>query len=149
MSGGRVEIDRGIRTVDGDADEVAELLELAAGQAQRTEIPENQVVIGTLGLQLVATGNELLAESLRVGDDLLRVRLPCWLRRLKESSSDAGNGIVVGTTLASGEDSVVDALLEVLGLVGVFAEENQTSTGTTKGLMSARPSVRDVTYTAC
>lgn len=41
----------------------------------------------------------------------------------------------MGTTLASGEDSLVDALLEVLSLLGVFPEEDKTSTGTTECLV--------------
>ena len=43
--------------------------------------------------------------------------------------------VVVGTTLASREDSLVDALLEVLSLLGVFPEEDKTSTGTTECLV--------------
>lgn len=65
------------RTVDGDADEIAELLELAARQAERAQVPEHKVVVSALRLQLVAGSDKLVTERLRVCDDLLRVRLPC------------------------------------------------------------------------
>ena len=81
------------RTVDGDADEVAQLLELAARQAERTQVPEHEVVVGALCLQLVAVPDELIAECLRVGDDLLRVRLPCRGGCLLERGCDASNGL--------------------------------------------------------
>jgi len=42
----------------------------------------------------------------------------------------------VGTTLASREDSIVNALLQVLTGFTLFLEEDQTSTGTTEGLMA-------------
>ena len=43
--------------------------------------------------------------------------------------------VVVGATLASREDSVVDTLLKVLGLVGILPEEDETGTGPTKRLV--------------
>lgn len=122
--------------VDRDANNVAELLELAAGESQRAKIPENKVVIGTVGLQLVPVGNEFLTEGLRIGDDLLSICLPCGLSGLQESGGDTGNGVVVGATLACREDRIVDTLLKILSLVAVLAEENQTSTRTTKSLVS-------------
>lgn len=46
-----------------------------------------------------------------------------------------GTHVVVGTTLARGEDSIVHALLKVLGLVRVLPEEDETSTGATERLV--------------
>ena len=43
--------------------------------------------------------------------------------------------VVVGAALACREDGVVHALLEILGLVRVLAEEDQTSTGTAERLV--------------
>lgn len=45
--------------------------------------------------------------------------------------------VVVGTTLASGEDSHVDSALNIVSVLVVFAEEDQSSTGTTKSLVAA------------
>ena len=42
----------------------------------------------------------------------------------------------MGTTLAGREDSLVDTLLEVLGLIAILAEEDQASTRTTKSLVT-------------
>lgn len=47
----------------------------------------------------------------------------------------------MGTTLASREDSIIDTLLEVLSIVTSPLEEDQTSTGTTEGLVATRSSV--------
>ena len=93
------------------------------------------MVVRTGRLELVAAGDELLAKSLSVGDDLLGVRLPRRLGSLEEGGRDTRNGVVVGATLASGEDGLVDALLEVGGLVTVLAEEDQTSARATESLV--------------
>lgn len=104
------------------------------------------MVIRAGGLELVAARDELLAKGLRVGDDLFRVGLPCRLRRLKEGGGDAGDGIVVRAALARGENSVVDALLQVLGLLVVPAEEDEAGTRTTEGFVAARGSVWGTTH---
>ena len=44
--------------------------------------------------------------------------------------------MVVRTTLASGEDGLVDALLEILVVWAVFPKEDQTRPGTTEGLVT-------------
>ena len=41
-------------TVNGNAHEVANFLNLASGQANRSEIPENQVVVTSASLESVA-----------------------------------------------------------------------------------------------
>ena len=52
--------------------------------------------------------------------------------------------VVVGTTLAGGEDGFVDALLEVLGVGKVLAEEDETSTRATECLVSVDALSKDV-----
>ena len=42
----------------------------------------------------------------------------------------------MGTTLAGREDSVIDTLFQICGLVAVLAEEDETSTRATEGLVS-------------
>ena len=83
------------RTVVGDANDITELLKLAPSQAERTKVPENEVVVRPRGLELVPTRNELLAEGRGVGNDLFRVRLPCGLARLEEGGRDTGNRLQV------------------------------------------------------
>ena len=46
--------------------------------------------------------------------------------------------VVVRATLAGRENGVVDALLEVLCVLEILAEEDETSTGTTEGLVGGR-----------
>lgn len=47
----------------------------------------------------------------------------------------------MGTTLASGENRVVNALLQILGVLRIFPEKDQTSTGTTESLVASDESV--------
>lgn len=54
---------------------ITDLLNLTAGQAVGSEIPEHEVVIRTAGLKSVAMGHELLSQGLCVSDDLLGVGL--------------------------------------------------------------------------
>jgi len=74
-------------------EEIADLLDLGASEADRSEIPEDKVVVGALGLKLVALRDESLSEGLRVGDDLLGVLLPLGRRDLLEGSGDGGNSL--------------------------------------------------------
>ena len=46
--------------------------------------------------------------------------------------------VVVRATLAGRENGVVDALLEVLCVLEILAEEDETSTGATEGLVGGR-----------
>jgi hypothetical protein len=64
-----------VRTVDCDTEQVAHLLDLAAGQANRPEIPQNKVVIGTTSLEFVAVLDKDGCECLRVGDNLFCICL--------------------------------------------------------------------------
>lgn len=93
------------------------------------------MVVRARGLQLVAAGDELFTEGLRIRDNLLGIRLPCRLSRLQERGSDTRDGVVVRATLAGREDGVIDTLLEVGSLFGVLAEENKTSARATEGLV--------------
>jgi hypothetical protein len=108
------------------------------------------VVVSAVGLELVAVAGEDLGNSAGVGNDLLGVCAPFGLSGLLEGDGDTGNGlhesesdftnvlpcthVVVGSTLASGEDGGIDTGLEVSLLV--LAEEDETGTGTTEGLVA-------------
>lgn len=57
------------------------------------------------------------------------------LKGMENSKSKCGTHVVVRSTLASGEDGGVDSRLEV-GLL-VLSEKDETSSGTSKGLVAA------------
>lgn len=84
------------RTVNGDTNEITKLLELATGQLERSQIPEDKMIVSARGLQLVSTRDELRTEGPCVSNDLLGIRFPCWLSSLEESSSDTSNGLSWG-----------------------------------------------------
>ena len=65
-------------TVNRDADEIANLLDLAAGNTHWAQIPENEVVIRAIGLELVAFRDELFRQGLSVLNHLGGVCFPCW-----------------------------------------------------------------------
>ena len=83
----------GRRTVDGDAREVADLLDLAARHTSGPQIPKDEVVLRAVSLKPVSVVDELRSKRLRVRDDLLRVRLPRWFGCLLECSRNGGNGL--------------------------------------------------------
>lgn len=125
--------------VEGDLGNVADALDLGAGELEGAKIPEDQVVVRTVGLDLVAVADQVGGKGLRVGNDLLGIELELGAGGLLEGNGDGGNGVVVGTSLDGGEDSLVDTALEVLTLLDlgilVLAEEDQSGTGTTEGLV--------------
>ena len=132
------ELEHGL-TVDGDTHEIADLLNLGTSQTERAEIPKDKVVISATSLELVAVSNELRSEGPGIGNDLLGVLAERGLSSLEEGGSDTGNGVVVRATLARRKDGLVNALLQILGLIGVLAEEDKTGTRATEGLVSKNP----------
>lgn len=84
------------RTVDGDPELVAELLELAARQAEGPQVPEDEMVVRAARLELVAVPDELLTERASVRDDLLGVRLELGRACLEEGGRDRGDGLSYG-----------------------------------------------------
>ena len=81
------------RTVDGDPHEIADLLDLTAGETEVAQVPENKVVVGAIGLKLIAVGDERLSERASVLNDLLRVLLELRLRCLEKCSRNTSNGL--------------------------------------------------------
>lgn len=74
-------------------DGVTDLLDLRTGDTDWSEIPEDQVVLGTVGLESVTVTVEDLGHGSSVGSDLLGVSLPSWVSGLLESNSDTSNGL--------------------------------------------------------
>ena len=79
--------------VDGDVALVTDLLDLGSGQAQGSQVPKNQVVVGTVGLELVLVTGQDLGDGSGVGNDLLCVSLEGRVGSLLEGNGDTGNGL--------------------------------------------------------
>jgi hypothetical protein len=77
-------------------------------------------------LELVSILDKLLGKCPGVFDHLLRIRLPGRLGRLQQRSRDTRDGIVVGSTLARREHSIVHTLLEIFVSLAILAEEDKT-----------------------
>lgn len=114
---------------------ITNLLNLGAGQTDRPEVPENQVVLSTVSLEPVTVFEQDGSHGSGVGADLLGVLLESGVGSLLEGDGDTGDGVVVGTTLTSREDGSVDTSLKVRFLV--LSEEDETSSGTTEGLVGS------------
>ena len=82
-----------ILTIDGDANEIAELLEFATSQLEWSQVPENKMVVRPRGLEFVSTANKLFTKGPCVSNDLLGICLPCRLGGLQECCSNASNGL--------------------------------------------------------
>ena len=122
--------------IDGDANVVADLFCLGASEADGAQVPEDEVVVGTLSLQTVTPAVEVGGQYTSVGHNLLSICLPGGLSDLEEGGRDTCEGVIVRATLAGGENSIIDTLLEVLGAFDVLAEEYETCTGSTEGLVA-------------
>jgi hypothetical protein len=133
-----------VHTVDSDAEEVANLLDLRPGQLERAKIPEHEMVIRAARLKLVPVLAELVRKCLRVLDYLLCVCLPGRLRRLQQGRRDTRDGVVVWATLACREYGIVHALLEVLVNLAILAEEDEAGTRSAKRFVSTRALLKNL-----
>jgi hypothetical protein len=87
-------------TVDRDAHQVAHLFHLAAGQAERPQVPEHEVVVRAARLELVAVLGERGGQSAGVSDDLLGVLPEAGLRDLQKRSGDGCDCLVYPSTVS-------------------------------------------------
>lgn len=79
--------------VDGDVAFITNLFNLGTGQSQRSQVPEDQVVVGTVSLELVFVAGQDLGNGSSVGNDLLSVCLEGGVGSLLECNGDTGNGL--------------------------------------------------------
>ena len=102
------------------------------------------MAVGAVGDELVAELLELDLESLGVLDDLLLVLLESGVVGLLERDGQSGDGVVVGTTLVTGEDGEVDGSFKIVqdllaglgvGAAHTLAEEDHGTTGSTERLV--------------
>lgn len=114
--------------------------------AEGLEVEEDHVVVGTTSNESVTALDKLLADGLGVLLDLLLVLLELRSLGLLQGDCESSNGVVVRTTLVTGEDGEVDWAFEVvksldllatlhLGLADTLAEEDHGTTGTTERLV--------------
>jgi hypothetical protein len=80
---------------------VTDLLDLASGQTQGPQVPEDQVVVGAICLELVVVARKDLGDGASVCDDLLGVGLESRVCGLLESNGDTGDGLRWGSPLVS------------------------------------------------
>ena len=94
------------------------------------------MIITPIRLQFIPIFPKCLGERLRVQDHLFRVRLEFRLGNLLESGGNSSDGVIVWAALTSWENSLVDTLLQVLRVLQILPEENETSPGASKSLVS-------------
>lgn len=123
--------------VDGDVDQIADLLHLGASETLRPQVPENKVIVRAVGNRLVTVRRKTSGKSASVGANLLGVVLPLRAGNLFERDGDTGNDIVVRATLGRRENGLVDLFLKirVLLALGSATEEDKTGTRATEGLV--------------
>jgi hypothetical protein len=81
--------------VQGDVGGITDLFDLGSSQTKRSEIPEDEVVLCSIGLELVTVLEEDLSHGDGVGSDLLGVGLERWVGSLLEGDGDTGDGLDV------------------------------------------------------
>mmetsp|Transcript_19357 Transcript_19357/g.51379 ORF Transcript_19357/g.51379 Transcript_19357/m.51379 type:complete len:382 (+) Transcript_19357:191-1336(+) len=114
----RGEVARDRVLVERDVCRVADLLHLVAGDPERAEVPEEEVVFRAAGLERVALGDEEVGECRAVGLHLHDVRLEFRGHGFLEGDAERRDGVVVGAALAAREDGLLDAVLVVVVLRG-------------------------------
>jgi hypothetical protein len=99
------------------------------------------MVIGSVGLQLVAVRHQFIGQDTGVGDHLFGVCLPGGLASLQQSGSNTGNGlgeflsdncfvkrkktdVVMRAALACREDGIIHSLFKVGCLLRILPEED-------------------------
>lgn len=101
------------------------------------------MAVGSIGDESVAELLELLLDGLGILQDLFLVLLELGGIDLLEGNSQSSDGVVVRTTLVTGEDRKVDWVLEVvhdllarlISASDSLAEEDHGSTGSTERLV--------------
>lgn len=113
-------------------------------QVVLAEVDEDHVAVSAVRHELVAESLESVLQGLGVGNNLLLVGLEVGASSLLQGNSQSSDGVVVRTTLVTGENGEVDRVLEVvegllagLGIDGAdaLAEEDHSTTGTTERLV--------------
>jgi hypothetical protein len=91
--------------VAGNVGSLKDSLNTGTVETLVTEVEEDHVRVGTVRDELVAQLLEFNLQSLSVGNDLLLVLLELGGHSLLERHREGGDGVVVGSTLVTGEDT--------------------------------------------
>ena len=102
-----------------------DLLELAAGEALRPEVPEDEVVVGAARGHGVALADEERGEGLGVALELLHVGFELGGHHLAQLRGDPGDLVLVGAALQGREHGLVDLGAEAALVLAV--EENNNN----------------------
>ena len=130
--------------VAGNVDLLQNSLNTGTVQRLRTEVNKDHVAVSAVSNELVAQLLHLVLKRLGVLDNLLLVLLELRAGSLLEGNSKGSDGVVVGTSLVTGEDREVDGTLKVVqdvltglgvGAADTLAEEDHGTTGTTERLV--------------
>ena len=100
--------------VAGDVGSLEDGLDARTVELGGAQVDEDHVRVGTAGDELVSELLELNLKNLGVLDDLLLVGLELGGHGLLERNRKSGDGVVVGTTLVTREDTVIYALVLLL-----------------------------------
>ena len=139
VTGGRV-------LVASNVDLLQDSLSTGAIQTLVAKAQQNHVAVSAVSNELVAQLLEFVLNRLGVLEDLSLVGLEFRSVCLLEGNSKSSDGVVVRTTLVTGEDGEVDGTLKVvhgvLASLGVSAahtltEEDHGTTGTTERLVGS------------
>jgi len=123
-------------TVQGDVASFAHFLYLAARKLVGTDVPQDQMIVSSICHQLVAELHHRSAEGLGVLDNVLGVLGEFWGRDFLGLDGKAGNLVVVGTALKTGENGHVDCLLDWLTInLGALVVEDDTRARTSQRLV--------------
>ena len=116
--------------VDGDAGLVECFFGDFAGEVNRGDVAEHEVVVGSTRSELDAACHQGLGEGSRIGDDLSGVGFEVVGIGFLEADGFAGDDVLEGAALNAGEDFAVEVF-------GVFLfHENEAGPGTTQGFVS-------------
>mmetsp|Transcript_5080 Transcript_5080/g.12116 ORF Transcript_5080/g.12116 Transcript_5080/m.12116 type:complete len:363 (-) Transcript_5080:194-1282(-) len=118
--------------VQSNADGVAGLFVFGSSDLLGLEVPQDQVVFGTARGDGVSQRSKLGGKCGGVLLDLLGVDFELGSHDFLELGGNTGNLVFVWSSLKGREDGLVDFSLKS---TSVLAEEDHTSTGSTKGLV--------------
>lgn len=129
--------------VGGNVDQLEDTLNTGTVNALGAEIDQDQVGVSAARGHLVAKLGESIGKGLAVGQNLVLVLLEGLGLGLLQGNGQGSNGVVVGTTLVTREDRLVDGVLKVVhdlvallvGAADTLAEEDQGTTGATERLV--------------
>mmetsp|Transcript_6653 Transcript_6653/g.14717 ORF Transcript_6653/g.14717 Transcript_6653/m.14717 type:complete len:320 (+) Transcript_6653:358-1317(+) len=120
--------------IEGDGDSITYLFELGSSKLLWLKIPQHKVILRSPGRKTVPQANELVTQSLCILPHLGRVLMELGSHDLQKLSGNTGNLMLVGSSLKSGENGLVNLVLES---TFVTTEEDHTGTRSTERLVGS------------